>query len=182
STRVTLHAANSAAVATAVRDGVADLGFVEGPVDRTGLSAADVGEDTLVLVAAPDDPWARRRTPVDAPAVAGRPLGSREPGSGTRRVWEDAVRAAGAEPAPPEVELDTTAALLASATSGGPPVVVSRRAAAPALATGALVEVRTRGIATRRVFTALWVGGRVPPRGAARDLVALIARSGQPQD
>ena len=176
--RLALHTANSDAVATAVRDGGADLGFVEGPVDRGGLSARDVGEDELVVVASPEDPWAGRRAALGPATLAGRPLTVRERGSGTRRVWEQALLAAGTPGAPPEVELDTTAALLASVAGGGPPGVVSRRAAAAALRVGTLVEVRTTGIDTRRTFTALWVGGATPPAGPARDLVALVAAAG----
>ena len=174
-TRVTLHAANSETVVAAVRAGTADLGFIEGPVDTSGLRRVEVAGDELVLVAGPQDPWARRRSRLDAATLAARPLGSREPGSGTRRVWTEALRAAGADPAPPEIELDTTAALLASAAAGGPPVVVSRRAADAALRVGTLVEVATHGVDVRRTFSAVWAGGRLPPRGPARDLVSLVA-------
>ena len=180
--RLALHTANSDTVAAAVRDGRADLGFVEGPVDRTGLSSVDVGHDELVVVASPDDAWARRHAPLDAAALSARGLTVREPGSGTRRVWEQALEAAGHPGAPPEVELDTTAALLASVAGGGPPGVVSRPAAAGAPRVGSLVQVRTTGIEVRRTFTAVWVGGRTPPAGLARDLVGLVAAASHSQD
>src|SRR5437868_8515845 len=41
-----------------------ELGFVEGPHVPQELSSAVVGADRLVVVVAPEHPWARRRTPL----------------------------------------------------------------------------------------------------------------------
>ncbi|MCW2806388.1 MAG: ModE molybdate transport repressor protein [Marmoricola sp.] len=171
-----LHATNSEAVLEAVRSGEADLGFVEGPAELRGLSSRVVGTDVLALVAEPDDPWSRRRTPLDAATVARRSLTSRESGSGTRRVVEEALERAGHPAAPPEVELTTTSAVLASVRAGSPPAFVSRRAVSREIESGQLVEVATRDLDLRRVFTAVWVGGPRPPAGAVRDLLAIAAR------
>jgi len=170
---VSLHATNSDAVLAAVRAGDADLGFIEGPADLAGLSSAVVGHDEVVLVAAPDDAWARRRTPLRPAALADRALTSREEGSGTRRVVEAGLAAVGVLPATPDVELTTNAGVLASVRAGGAPGFVSRRAAERDLATGALVEVRVADADLRRAFTAVWVGGRTPPAGPVRDLLAI---------
>lgn len=174
-TRVTvsLKAANSEAVLAAVRAGDADLGFIEGPADLSDLAAAVVGGDELVLVAAPDDAWAGRRSAVRPPALASRPLTSREPGSGTRTVTERAAAAAGFPLAPPDLELTTAPAILASVAAGGAPAFVSRRTVARELAAGSLVEVPVVGLDLRRQFTAVWVGTDPPPRGPVRDLLAI---------
>lgn len=177
---VTLHATNSAAVVDAVRSGAADLGFVEGPVPLGGLGHRGVGVDELVLVAAPDDLWARRRRLLVAEDLATRALSSREEGSGTRRVWEAALEEAGVVPPPPEAVFDTTTALLASVAAGGPPAFVSRRSAAHLVDAGGLVVVTTTGLALRRALTAVWQGGRLPARGPARDLVTLVAAALRP--
>ncbi|WP_212721513.1 LysR substrate-binding domain-containing protein [Nocardioides dongxiaopingii] len=171
-----LRATNSEAVVAAVRSGEADVGFVEGAGDLAGLATAVVGSDELALVASPADAWARRRRPLDAAQVAVRPLTSREQGSGTRLVWEQALRAAGADPVEPDSALTTTAAVLATVAAGGPPAFVSRRAAARDVEAGVLVEVPTTGLALNRSFTATWVGGRRPPAGPVRDLLAIAAR------
>jgi len=173
---VSLTAANTETVLAAVRSGEADLGFIEGPADTSGLASAVVGSDELVLVAPPEDPWARRRTALRPQAVAARSLTSREHGSGTRRVTEHAAAAAGVTLAPPEVELTTTAAMLGAVAAGGAPAFVSRRAAVRELVAGVLVEVSVAGLDLHREFTAVWVGSDPPPRGPARDLLA-IARS-----
>ncbi|HTW15509.1 MAG TPA: LysR substrate-binding domain-containing protein [Nocardioides sp.] len=176
SVTVSLHATNSEAVLGAVRSGEAGLGFVEGPGDLSGLASRAVGDDELMLVAAPDDPWARRRRPLDAAAVAARPLTSRERGSGTRGVIEDAMTRAGAALAPPEAELTTNAAVVGSVRAGSPPAFVSRRAVERDLDSGLLVAVPTTGLDLRRRFTAVWVGGRTPPAGPVRDLLAIAGR------
>lgn len=172
-----LLATNTEAVLAAVRTGEADVGFIEGPGDLSGLSSRVVGGDVLVLVAEPDDPWARRRRPLDAAAVAGRSLTSREPGSGTRQVVRDALAASGLSPAAPEVELTTTVALLASVRAGGAPAFVSDRSVQRELDAGQLVRVPTTGLDLTRLFAAVWVGGPRPPAGPLRDLLAIAART-----
>ncbi|MCW3158605.1 LysR substrate-binding domain-containing protein [Micropruina sonneratiae] len=175
-TVASLHATNTATVVDAVRRGEADVGFIEGPADLAGLSARVVGHDTLVLVAEPDDPWARRRRPLTPQQLTGRRLTSREKGSGTRQVVEDAFRAAGVGAPASEVELTATAAVLAAVRAGGPPAFVSDRAARVEVESGRLAQVATTGLELRRDFTAVWVGGAHPPAGPVRDLLA-IARS-----
>lgn len=170
---VSLRATNSDAVLADVRAGRADIGFIEGPADLNGLAHREVGSDELVLVAAPDDVWAARGRPVSPAQVAARRLTSREHGSGTRAVVEQALQAAGTAPVQPEVELTTNAALLAGVRAGGAPAFVSRRAAELDLASGALVEIAIRGLALTRAFTAVWVGGPRPPAGPVRDLLAI---------
>lgn len=88
-------------------------------------------------------------------AVAARPLTSREPGSGTRGVSEQAARAAEVTLAPPEVELTTTAAVLGAVAAGGAPTFVSRRAVVRELAAGVLVEVPILGFDLHRDLTAV---------------------------
>jgi molybdate transport repressor ModE-like protein len=172
---VNLQATNSEAVLAAVRSGDAGLGFIEGPGDLSGLASRAVGDDELVLVAAPDDPWVRRRRPLDPAAIAARPLTSRERGSGTRQVIEDALARAGASLAT-DVELTTNAAVVGSVRAGGPPAFLSRLAVERDLQSGQLVAVPTTGLDLHRRFAAVWVGGRTPPAGPVRDLLAIAGR------
>lgn len=174
---VSLRAVNSGDVVAAVRSGDADLGFVEGPVDVSGLSTAVVDVDALVLVAAPEDPWARRRTAIRAAGVASRALTCREPGSGTRAVVETALARAGEKLVEPEVALTTNAAILAAVGAGGSPAFVSERAAAADLASGRVVAVPLADLDVTREFRAVWVGGARPPAGPVRDLLAIALRS-----
>jgi len=174
---VSLEATNSRHVVEAVRDRRADLGFIEGPEATDGLARAVVGRDELVLVAAPDDPWATRRTPLSPHLLGTRALTSREPGSGTRAVVEQALTRAGVDVVRPDAELATNAAVLAAVRAGGAPAFLSLRAVERDLATGMLVRLRVRELDLRRDFTAVWVGWSTPPAGPVRDLLAIARRS-----
>ncbi|PJI90949.1 LysR family transcriptional regulator [Luteimicrobium subarcticum] len=90
----TLVAVNSGTVLELVRDGAADLGFVESPGDVGGLRSRVVAWDELALVVPPDHALARRRRPVRPDELAALPLVAREQGSGTREAYEVALRAA----------------------------------------------------------------------------------------
>nr|WP_202388198.1 LysR family transcriptional regulator [Nocardioides flavescens] len=170
----TMVATNTTGVLDAVRRGEADLGFTEGSGDLTGLTSRVVGGDQLVLVASTEDPWAERRSPLTAAVVSRRPLTSREPGSGTRQVAEDAFRAAGHPLAPPEVELTTNAAVLGAVRAGGAPALLS---ALTLPGTDDLVVLPVRGVDLGRDFTAVWLGGTRPPAGPVRDLLAIAVRA-----
>ncbi|XUM23600.1 LysR family transcriptional regulator [Bradyrhizobium oligotrophicum S58] len=85
-----LSIGNTEQVATNVRDGAADLGFVEGHVDDPVLAAQPVAEDEMVLVGRPDHPLCRAATVTAADLKAARWV-LRERGSGTRAVLEAAL-------------------------------------------------------------------------------------------
>lgn len=179
--QVTLTATNSDAVAQLVRDGAVDLGLVEGPEPLADLSRRVVGTDRLVLVVAPDHPWAGRRS-VSAAVLASTPLVTREVGSGTRRALEQALASAGApSSAVPTMELSTATAVRESVRAGLGPAVLSRLAVAADLREQRLVEVPVAGVDLARELRAVWTGpAQFPPAGPARDLVAIAARS-QPE-
>lgn len=177
---VSLQATNSDHVLEAVRIRAADLGFIEGPAATGGLHTRVVGHDELVLVASPDDPWARRRggrTPLPAGLLATRALTSREPGSGTRRALEQAAARVDVALVEPDAELTTNAAVLAAVRAGGAPAFLSRLAVDRDLAAGTLVRLPVKGLDLRRDFAAVWLGGATLPPGPARDLLAIARRA-----
>ncbi|MER7185785.1 LysR family transcriptional regulator [Streptomyces hyaluromycini] len=173
---IVLTSANTAMVITHVTDGIADIGFTEGPQQPAGLHGRAVGHDRLAVVVAPGHPWARPR-PVSAAELAGTPLVSREAGSGTRDTFSAALAAVlgpGVPQAPAALSLSTTAAIRAAALTGAAPAVISELAVADDLADGRLVAVRTPELDLRRTLRAVWDGATSPPSGAARDLIAHI--------
>ena len=173
---VALSAVNSAEVAKAVLAGAADIGFVEGPGLPDGLDSEPVGRDTLTVVVAPSHPWARRRSGVPPGELAATQLVTREPGSGTRGFFEQALRAqAGLERVPPLAELSSTTAIKAAVAAGAGPAVLSSLAVAAELSAGTLRAVTITGLNLDRTLLAVWVAGR-RLAGPARDLYA-IARS-----
>lgn len=174
---VSLRAVNSDDVVAAVRAGESDLGFVEGPVGADGLTAVTVGTDELILVAAPDDPWARRRTPVTPDHLAVRALTCREMGSGTLAVVRHAMARTGHTLAEPEVKLATNSSIRATVRAGGAPAFLSGRAVAADVESGALVRVPVAGLELVREFRAVFVGGSRPPAGPVRDLLDIARHS-----
>jgi DNA-binding transcriptional LysR family regulator len=176
--QIVLRATNSDTVAVEVREGAADVGFVEGPLAPRGLRSRQVGQDRLVVVVPPDHPWARRRTPVTPSDVAATALVTREEGSGTRSAFESELRAAlGADRTvtAPAFALSTSAAVRAAVIAGAGPAVLSELAVADDLSAGRLREISVSGLSLRRTLRAVWVGSKTPPAGAARDLIALAA-------
>ncbi|MFJ4185958.1 LysR family transcriptional regulator [Kitasatospora sp. NPDC089509] len=177
-TAVTLRTANSAEVAGHVLAGDADLGFVEGPTTPPGLAGAVVAADRLVVVVAPGHRWARRRTPLTGPELAGTPLVLREPGSGTREVLEMALTPYGGA-TQPRMELASSTALKAAAMTGAGPVCLSELAVVEELATRRLVEVPlAEELDLRRPLRAVWPAGQ-RPGGPARELLGLTRQTGR---
>lgn len=175
-TTVSLTASNSARVVEAVRDGSADLGFVEGVTAPSGVRHTAVGEDELVLVAAQGSPLGRRRTPLSPRQVAELRLAQRERGSGSREVLESALAEHGLVAADPVAELTTATAILGTVLAGGSAAFLSRRVVERDLELGHLVAVPTADLRLHRTLRAVWSGGKQPPAGAVRNLVG-IART-----
>ena len=175
--RVILTATNSEHAIASVREGAVDLGFVENPGPPKGLGTCVVGHDELVIVVPPTHKWARRSRVVTAREVAQTALVAREPHSGIRdsltaalrRVLGDDLRQA-----TPVLELMSAAAMRAAVLAGAGPAAMSRLAVADDLAVGRLVAITVPELDLRRMFRAIWVGGRTPPAGAIRDMLSHI--------
>ncbi|BAV41095.1 LysR family transcriptional regulator [Mycobacterium ulcerans] len=180
--QVILTATNSDHAIAAVRDGTADLGFVENPGPPTGLGSRVVGHDDLVVVVPPGHKWTRRPSPVTARELAETPLVTREPRSGIRDSLTVALRQVLGEDmvqASPVLELSSAAAMRAAVLAGAGPAAMSRLAIADDLAVGRLRAISIPGLDLRRQLRAIWVGGRVLPAGAIRELLSHITSGGE---
>ena len=175
---VRLGIGNTTQVAAAVRDGAAEIGFVEGEFDDAALMAREVATDQLVLVVGPGHPWAGQPPPdiaALAPGTGPAPAWVlREAGSGTRSAFEAALREAGADPARLRValELPSNEAVRAAVEAGLGATVISASVAAPAIEAGLLHHVPLA--LPRRAFRALWHRDRHHGR-AAQALLALVS-------
>lgn len=142
---VTLSIDNSAGAARQVREGAAELGFVEGPIDEPALATWPVAHDRLALVA----PAAA--APAAAPAAAGIDdawIGAatwivRERGSGTRASFEEALRRRGIDPARLDIAmtLPSNEAVRTAVEAGAGVAVLSALVVARAVAAGDLHEL-----------------------------------------
>jgi DNA-binding transcriptional LysR family regulator len=102
---VSVRIANTERVAADVRESVADIGFVEGNIDDETLAARRIDGDALVVVVGARHPFAKlKRLP--AGWMTQTPWILREPGSGTRAMFELALRRRGFRLADLTVQLE----------------------------------------------------------------------------
>jgi DNA-binding transcriptional LysR family regulator len=91
--------ANTQAIADHLISHEIDIALVEGPVDDHNLVSEPWRTDAMVLIAAPDHPFARAGGPVSLDALKHETLIVREQGSGSLQVVSDALHARGVVPA-----------------------------------------------------------------------------------
>jgi DNA-binding transcriptional LysR family regulator len=139
---IRLAIANTAQLAAALREGDAELGFVEGECSDPHLSVEAVARDSMIVVVGRQHPWCQSadvgaRDFMDAEWVL------REPGSDTRAVFEAAMAALGLPPAELHVamELPSNEAVRTAVESGLGATAMSAFVAAPGLEAGLLHHV-----------------------------------------
>jgi DNA-binding transcriptional LysR family regulator len=164
---------NTEQVAQDVHRGAADLGFVEGEVDDPSLSIRRMGGDTLAVVVGLTHPWAAK-TRITPKMLTGTSWMLREPGSGTRSMFEAALRKFGVKLSDLDVrlELPSSEALRAAVECGDCATVISDLVVAQSLAAGTLHRVNID--LPKRSFFAL----RHKQRYASRAEKALFASFG----
>jgi DNA-binding transcriptional LysR family regulator len=173
--KVSLEMGNTAHVADLVVQGVADLGFIEGPRPLGRLRSKELVADELVIVVGNDHPWSRRRRPISARELAATPLVLREPGSGTRDVLTESLHAHGLEVTTAMV-LGSTTAIKAAVIAGAGPAVLSSLVVSGELQAGQLVAVSCEDLSLHRTIRAIWAPARPPSRSASR-LMGIAAGS-----
>ena len=133
-----LHVGNTAQVARAVRDGEADLGFVEGRVEEPLLHHLRVGADRLAVVAAANHPLELAGRGASIADIVAADWVLREEGSGTRSEFERALTEGGVDPRALKVRLalPSNEAVLGAVASGHMLSAISELAAAPMIAAG----------------------------------------------
>jgi DNA-binding transcriptional LysR family regulator len=133
---------NTAEVAGAVSEGVAELGLVEGMVEDPGLSREAIARDRLCLVVGRDHPWASAppRTRQDLLASS---WVVREAGSGTRAALNLALEPWSLTVADLTIAMTLPAneAVRGAVEAGAGAAVLSRALSALRIETGRLVEV-----------------------------------------
>ena len=124
--RLEFSIANTEQVAAAVRDGGADLGFVEGKVADPLLVSREIARDRLMLVVGAGHPWASRRRVAPADLTKTRWI-LREKGSGTRAMFERALSGLEIKPSALDVvlELPSNEAVRSAVITGAAATVLS---------------------------------------------------------
>ncbi len=176
---IRLAIGNTAQVAAAVKEGSAELGFVEGSVDDPLLESRVVARDQLVVVVGPDHAWARPGAGKFSPArLVESDWVLREAGSGTRSVFEAALEGFGVAPGRLRVVLDlpSNESVRAAVEAGLGATAISASVAAPSIEAGLLHVVDLA--LPEREFSVLRHRARYRSQ-AAEALLAVIA-AGRP--
>jgi DNA-binding transcriptional LysR family regulator len=177
--QVTLELAigNTSQAAQAVVAGTADLGFIEGEANDPALVRLPVPGDRLVLVAAPDHPLSRLKRP-SAHELANAPWVLREPGSGTRQIFEAALQDYGIDVSQLNVilELPSNEAVRSAVEAGAGASVISRLVVNSSLNAGAL-KLLEFPFPQRRFFAIRHIGRQ---RGNAEEALLSLIRPQQP--
>lgn len=126
---ILLEVENTCRIVDQVASGILDCGLVEGPFENGTIRAEKLADDELVFVCSPRHKFADMPE-IDLESVMKEPLILREPGSGTRQVFEDALMKTGARPEDLRVlmQLGSTQAIKALVGENIGLSVLSRRA------------------------------------------------------
>ena len=124
---VELSRADSATVWDAVRNYEAEIGVAGSSLDDPSLEHVAVARDELVLIAPSAGEYLRWKDPVPLEEVLRAPMLCREPGSGTQKTFDDALRRLGvdAERITARAQLDSVEAIKSAVADGGGVAVIS---------------------------------------------------------
>jgi LysR family transcriptional regulator, transcriptional activator of the cysJI operon len=165
--RMTVKSGNTEQVAAWVLNGEAELGLVEGPPKSKELAVERFMHDQLALIVPRGHRWAGQQ--MTTAALAATPLLMREPGSGTRRVTEQALRKAGLRlnQLTIAMELDSTEAIVSGVEAGLGVGFVSELAIRKELKLGTLATAQVAGVEIRRALSLIRQRGPVPAGAVA---------------
>jgi DNA-binding transcriptional LysR family regulator len=160
--RIVARSGNTEAMLDALLAHQIHLALIEGPDRRKDLNIEPFFEDHMVLVVPTNHEWADQE--VDIEALKQQPLLMREFGSGSRRVVEKAIVAAGLRKKDLRIqmELDSTEGLLSAVEAGLGVTFASRWAVRNQLSLGTLKIARVRGLKLARQFSIAYPAGPAP--------------------
>jgi DNA-binding transcriptional LysR family regulator len=160
--RIEARSGNTEAMLDALLAGRIHVALIEGPDQRKDLHIEPFMEDRMVLVVPADHEWAGAE--IAPHALRDEPMLVRELGSGSRRVIEQALQAAGVKSKDLQVrmELDSTEGLLSAVEAGLGVTFVSRWAVRNQLALGTLKLARVKGLTLSRRFSLVYPSGPEP--------------------
>ncbi len=159
---ITTLGGNTEEVLEALAAHQVELALIEGPTMRSDIRTEPFLEDHMVLVVPAGHAWAD--STIEPEALAGAPLLTRELGSGSRRIVESALEAAGirVKELHYRLTLDSTEGLLSAVEAGLGVVFVSRWAVRNHLSLGTLRLVQVRSLSLSRMLSIAHLAGPEP--------------------
>lgn len=138
-----LRIGNTEQVAQAVVDGTCELALVEGEIDHPSLDRQEIAGDSLIVVVGTAHPWVGQHK-VTPRALTTTSWILREPGSGTRSMFEASLKGFGLELSDLAIalELPSNEAVRCAVESGTSATAISNLVAASSLASRTLHKVR----------------------------------------
>ena len=154
------------------------IALLEGPDQRKDVHIEPFMDDRMVLVVPSGHEWADQTITLEH--LSAQPLLVREFGSGSRRVVEHALAAAGLKPRDLNIrmDLDSTEGLLNAVEAGLGVTFVSRWAARNQLALGTVRLARVEGLNIVRSFSIAYPAGPEPTGVVAEFRSFLLANGG----
>lgn len=174
---VTVRSGNSDAMLEALLARQIQLALIEGPERRKDLHIEPFMEDHMVLVVPPGHEWADHELEVGD--LCRQKLLLREFGSGSRRVVEQALAAAGVKTKDLCVglEFDSNEGLLSAVEAGLGVTFVSRWAVRNQLSLGTLKLARIRGLKLSRKLSMAYPAGPEPTGSVGAFRSVLLTRA-----
>jgi LysR family transcriptional regulator, transcriptional activator of the cysJI operon len=162
--KLSVHSANTDAIVTLLLDNKVSIGLIAGPARQRGLHAEPFMEDELVLIASRDFEFDH----LSHGQLTASTLLLREPGSGSRRVVEAALRKERLKLSlfKNVIELDSTEAIKSAAEAGLGLAFVSYCAINKELELESLKIVELNGVRITRQYSVVFLTGP-EPSGAA---------------
>lgn len=153
---------NTQGVLEALMEHRAQVALIEGPAMRQDVRVEPFMEDHMVCVVPAGHEWADEEVTLEQ--LQGATLVTRELGSGSRKIVEQAFERAGLKVREMHVRMtfDSTEGLLSAVEAGLGVAFVSRWAVRAQLALGTLKIARVRGLELRRGFAVATVAGPEP--------------------
>jgi DNA-binding transcriptional LysR family regulator len=168
---VEVEIANTAVIAAMLRSGRLSAALIEGFVDDPALAVEPFFDDELVLIAPPQHPLAGSG-PVTLAALRDLPFIAREPGSGTRELFERALATHGITPRI-VLAIPSGEGVVRAVAHGLGIAAVSRLVCADAIVAGQVAAIDAPQLALRRSLVFVTRAGRArsPAVSAFRELL-----------
>jgi DNA-binding transcriptional LysR family regulator len=175
--RESLLVSDSSGATEAILRRDADLGFVGEKPSSRRLKVEELTSDELVLVVAPQHPWAARKS-VAIEALCAEPWIMREPGSGTRLCVENSLAARGIRIAELQIviEVNSNDAIRAAVQRNAGVAFLSSRVARQDLEARRMVAVRVRTLRASRMLYVVRQRGR-ELRSPAREFLEFVQQA-----
>ncbi|WDV45379.1 LysR family transcriptional regulator [Clostridiaceae bacterium M8S5] len=155
---ILLYVENTQAILKKLFKGQIDIGIIEGPFDKSKVQYKKYKDDELILVVSPYHPLAKRSS-VTIEEVLKQKLILREKGSGTRKVFENAIIASHHELSEMNVymEVGSLVAIISLIQSNLGCTIISQEAVRGQLEEGKLIEVPISNLKILREFNFVYL-------------------------